>query len=65
MSLVIQGFFFLALPSSSDAVSTSAPWMFKERGTSRLMITKEYHGPDIQLEAIGGKALGTSEGALP
>ena len=34
------------------------------RGTSRLQITEEYHGADIQFEAIGGKALGASEGAL-
>ena len=34
------------------------------RGTSRFQITQEYHGTDIHLGAIGGKALGTSEGVL-
>ena len=34
------------------------------RGTGRLQITEEHHGTDIQLDAIGGKALGTSKGAL-
>ena len=33
-------------------------------GTSRIQITEECHGTDTQLEAAGGKALGTSEGAL-
>ena len=30
------------------------------RGTSWFQITEAYHGTDIQLEAIGGKAHGTS-----
>ena len=34
------------------------------RGTGRLQITEEHHGTDIQFEAVGGKALGASEGAL-
>ena len=34
------------------------------KGISRFQSTKKYHGTDIQLEVIGGKALGTSEGAL-
>ena len=34
------------------------------RGTSQFQIMEEFHGTDIQLEAIGGKALGTSEQAL-
>ena len=34
------------------------------RRTSRFQITEEHHGTDIQLEAIGGKALGTPGGAL-
>ena len=34
------------------------------RGTGRLQITEEHHGTDIQFEAVGGKALGTSEGTL-
>ena len=33
-------------------------------GTSRFQITQEYYRTDIRLDAIGGKALGTSEGAL-
>ena len=33
-------------------------------GTGRLQSTEEHHGIDIQFETIGGKTLGTSEGAL-
>ena len=31
------------------------------RETNRFQITEEYHGTDIQLEAVDGKALGTSD----
>ena len=32
------------------------------RRASRLQITEEYHGTDVQLKAVGGKALETPEG---
>ena len=32
--------------------------------TGWFQITEEYHGTDIQLEAIGGKALGTLDVVL-
>ena len=35
-----------------------------EEELTGFQITEEYHGTYIQFEAIGGKALGTSEGAL-
>ena len=51
-------------PQQGDAQEVSKPDRTDlGRGTSRFQITEEYHGTDIQLEAVGGKTLGTS-GAL-
>ena len=53
--------------ATSDRQQASKPgpgWTNLGRGTNRFQMTKRYHGTDIQLEAIGGKAPGTPEGAL-